>query len=187
MRPDPVDLHQRMQALERRVEARGIPVASLGENTPAPPVSAAARCRLSAFAADQIAVVEERLGTRLVSPWPDIGGCLGVLFTSRSGSSYLARELAIRYDIGRMEECLNPHLVRGIPAAKVVASFAGRWFSLKLGIPGIISAELLGVMDRYLQQTSFILLRRRDIIAQAVSLVKANQTAQWHSTKASTA
>ncbi len=181
---DDSDLQRRLEAVEARIAARGISLSSLGEDRPAPPISAAARERLAAFSPNQVATVEQRLGPPLASAWPDVGGCLGVLFTSRTGSSYLARELAARYDIGRMEECLNPHVAQGIAAGKIVASFAGAWFSFKLGVPGIIGAELTGTIDRYLPRTSFIFLLRRDIIAQAVSLVKANQTGQWHSISA---
>ena len=136
---------------------------------------------MSAFTTPQIEGVASRLGPVLHAPWPHLDGCLGVLFTSRSGSSYLARELAKRFKIGRMEEALNPHLVEGIAPAEIIRSYADGWFSFKLGVPGIISAELTGAIERYVDITCFIMLLRKDIIAQAVSLVKANQTGQWHS------
>lgn len=175
------DLQRRVEALHARFHRLGIPKEAAGVDSPAPPISAAAGDRLATFAANQIVSVQKRVGEPLAAPWPPIEGCLGVLFTSRTGSSYLARQLAARFDIGRMEECLNPHLVDGIAAAKIVRSFAGRWFSFKLGVPGIISAELTGAIDQYLDQSCFILLLRRNIVAQAVSLVKANQTGVWHS------
>ncbi|MEO7025975.1 MAG: hypothetical protein ABI056_00300, partial [Caulobacteraceae bacterium] len=152
------DLKRRIDAIEARVRARGGAVEDLGPDTPFDPISQDARDRLSSFAPAQIASVESRLGTPRAAAWPAVEGCLGVLFTSRTGSSYLARELAARYDIGRMEEAFNPHLVEGIAAAKVVRSYAGRWFSFKLGVPGIVGAELTGVIDEYLPKTSFIFL-----------------------------
>jgi hypothetical protein len=137
--------------------------------------------RMSAFATPQIEVVENQLGPILHAPWPKLEGCLGVLFTSRAGSTYLASELAKRFRIGRMEESLNPHLVAGLASANIINSYANGWFSFKLGVPGIISAELSGTIERYINVTNFIMLVRKDIVAQAVSLVKANQTGQWHS------
>jgi hypothetical protein len=151
------------------------------DDRPAPPLSSDARRRLTAFTKIQIEGIENRLGPVRQAPWPKIDGCLGVLFTSRTGSSYLARELASRFRIGRMEESLNPHLIEGIPPADVVRSFADGWFSFKLGVPGILSAELAGVIDQYIERTFFIFLLRKDIVGQAISLVKANQTGQWHS------
>ncbi len=136
---------------------------------------------MGAFSKAQIEGVATKLGSVVESPWPNLDGCLGVLFTSRAGSSHLARELAKRFNIGRMEESLNPHLVQGIAPAEIVRSFANGWYSFKLGVPGIISAELCGVIEQYLERTYYIFLLRRDIIGQAVSLVKASQTGQWHS------
>jgi hypothetical protein len=142
------------------------------------------RRRMSAFTDPQIERVSKKLGPVLHAPWPALDGCLGVLFTSRAGSSYLARQLAKRFKIGRMEESLNPDLIEGIAPANIVRAYANGWFSFKLGVPGIISAELSGMIEQYLDMTSFILLLRKDIVAQAVSLVKAKQTGQWHSNSA---
>jgi hypothetical protein len=139
---------------------------------------------MSAFSNSQIESVSGKLGPVLRAPWPRLDGCLGVLFASRSGSSHLARELAKRFKIGQMEEALNPHLVEGIASAEIIRSYANGWFSFKLGVPGIISAELTGAIEQYVDRTYFIFLLRKDIIAQAVSLVKANQTGQWHSISA---
>lgn len=47
----------------------------------------------------------------------------------------------------------------------------------------MIAAELCGFFDAYLRETSFIPLLRRDIVAQAVSCVKAKRTGQYHSTQ----
>ncbi len=145
------------------------------------PPGDAARYRMSAFTSSQIDGVADRIGPVLHAPWPILDGCLGVLFTSRTGSSHLARELAKRFKIGQMEESLNPHLIQGIPPADIIRSYANGWFSFKLGVPGIISAELSGAIEQYIDMTKFIFLLRKDIVAQAVSLVKANQSGQWHS------
>ncbi|MGI8839822.1 MAG: Stf0 family sulfotransferase [Caulobacteraceae bacterium] len=112
-----------------------------------------------------------------------IEGCLAVLFTSRSGSTYFARNLECAFAIGRLRESLNPSRLEGRTAAQIVEGRKDPWFSFKAGPPGVIAAELCGFFDAYLKKTSFILLCRRDIVAQAVSCVKAQQTLQWHSTQ----
>ena len=137
--------------------------------------------RMSAFTSHQIEIVASELGPISHAPWPKLEGCLGVLFTSRAGSTYLARELAKRFRIGRMKESFNPHRLEGIASANIVRSYANGWFGFKLGVPGIVSAELSGTIEQYIKSTYFIMLLRKDIVAQAVSLVKANQTEQWHS------
>ncbi len=45
---------------------------------------------------------------------------------------------------------------------------------------------MVGFFDAYLPRTVFLQLIRRDIIAQAVSLEKAEQTGQWHAANQST-
>jgi|GEM_PF-1956731 len=139
--------------------------------------------RLEAFTVAQVSKVSGRVGAVPVAPWPSLKGCLAILFTSRSGSTYLARELECAFNIGRVRESLNPNLVAGRPAAKIVASRREKWFSFKAGGNGVIAAEICGLFDAYLSETAFILLVRRDIVAQSVSRVKALQTLQWHSTQ----
>ena len=134
---DRVSLDARLHSLEARLRAKGLSMehsATAGEPE-MQPSSDAWRRRMSAFTTPQIEGVASKLGPVLHAPWPKLEGCLGVLFTSRSGSLYLASELAKRFKIGRMEESLNPHVVEGIAAANIIRSYAGRWFSFKLGVP----------------------------------------------------
>lgn len=138
--------------------------------------------RLGAFTPAHVERGKASLGAIRAAPWPEIDGCLGLVFTSRSGSSLLCQELASRYRIGDMGESLNPHMVQGIAAANIVRAHADNWFSFKLGLPGVISAELTGVVSQYIARTHFLFLLRRDVVAQAVSLVKARQRGQWLST-----
>lgn len=44
----------------------------------------------------------------------------------------------------------------------------------------MVAGECYGLFDAYLHQTVFLRLVRGDIFAQAVSVVKAVQTQQWH-------
>ncbi len=103
-----------------------------------------------------------------------------VLFTARSGSTYLTRELEYTYDLGRMGETLNPAQVKNRPVAKIVAARKKQWFGFKAGVQGVVAGELYGFFDAYLEKTVFMRLVRRDIVAQAISFKKASQTGQWH-------
>lgn len=135
------------------------------------------------FSPAQISKVGQKVGPADFARWPTLEGCLTILFSSRSGSTYLARELECAFDIGRLRESLNPNRVANQGAARVVAGRRDAWFSFKAGGTSVIAAELCGFFDAYLASTSFLLLVRRDIVAQAVSRVKAKQTMQWHSTQ----
>jgi len=147
-------------------------------------LSAEAARRLEAFLPAQIDDIRGRMGPIRVAPWPPIEGCLAVLFTSRSGSTYLARELECAFDIGRMREWLNPAQTKSRAAQEIVAERRDAWFAFKAGPLGVIAGELNGFFEAYLPVTAFILLARRDIVAQAVSLEMAVQSGRWHSTDA---
>ena len=136
--------------------------------------------RLEAFSHFQVEEIHARLGNLPKAEWPQISGCFVILFTARTGSTFLCREIEHIFDLGKMGEFLNPAQLRGRPVASIVARRKNAWFSFKAGAQGIITAELTGLFDTYIDRTVFIRLVRRDIIAQAVSLVKAAQTKQWH-------
>ena len=178
-----VEIGRRHARLNARLKSRGLPITDLPDPPTGMPaqLTEAARERLSVFSTGDIGDCRRTLGPVHSAVWPSLEGCLGVVFTSRAGSTYLARELAVRRRIGRMEEALNPHVVQGLAAADIIRSWADGWFSFKLGVRGMITTELCGVASRYLENMYFVFLRRRDIVAQAVSLVKANQTGRWHS------
>jgi LPS sulfotransferase NodH len=113
-------------------------------------------------------------------PWPEVEACLVVLFTARSGSTFLSRELEIAFEVGKMGETLNPSKQKKRTLQKVIAKRKGSWFSAKAGVPGVVSGEFCGFFDTYLDKISFMRLMRRDIVAQAVSTAKALQTRAWH-------
>jgi LPS sulfotransferase NodH len=115
-------------------------------------------------------------------PWPEVEACLVVLFTARSGSTFLSRELEMAFEVGKMGETLNPPKLKKRALQKSIGKLKGSWFSAKAGVPGVVSGELCGFFDHYLHKTSFIRLIRRDIVAQAVSTAKAVQTSSWHVT-----
>jgi hypothetical protein len=117
--------------------------------------------------------------------WPRFEGCLVMLFVARSGSSFLSTELEQHYDIGRMGEHLNKYdKIKLGNMQKKAHRIAGRWFSFKTGIQGIVTAEASGFTRINLDRMHFLRLVRRDIVAQALSLVKAGQTKQWHTRSA---
>lgn len=125
--------------------------------------------------------------------WPPLDGVLIILFTSRSGSTYLSEEIERRYATGKIRESFNLPNLRNrsrrhgsdSPAVilrRTIRRFRGKgWFAAKAGRPGLVIAEQSGFFDRYIDRTSFILLLRRDIVAQAVSVQKAHITARYHS------
>lgn len=155
-----------------------------GSDATATPGSAAER--LAAFPVAQVEKISQKVGPVRIAPWPRLQGCLAILFASRSGSTYLARELECAFDIGRLRESLNPNQLAASSAAQIAARRRDAWFSFKAGGTSVIAAELCGFFDAYLPVTSFLLLVRRDIIAQAVSRVKAKQTRRFHSNQQAT-
>jgi len=122
------------------------------------------------------------LGPNAAAPWPEVEACLIVLFTARSGSTFLSRELEIAFEVGKMGETLNPPKVKKRALQKSIDKLKGSWFSAKAGVPGVVTGELCGFFDQYMHKTSFIRLIRKDIVAQAVSTAKAVQTSEWHVT-----
>jgi len=98
-------------------------------------------------------------------------------FSSRSGSTFISREIETRFEVSRMREAFNPTRLN----TEGLVLRPG-WFAFKAGVHGFIVAEKLGFFDAYLPQTHFLLLFRRDVVAQAVSAVKAKQQGVWHST-----
>jgi LPS sulfotransferase NodH len=136
--------------------------------------------RLKAFPRAQIRETRSEIRGVTSGEWPALEGCLVVLFTARSGSTFLTRELEYLYDLGRMGETLNPAQVKGRPVADLIAHRRDRWFGFKAGLPGVVAGEFYGFFDAYLERTSFLRLVRRDIVGQAISFGKASQSGQWH-------
>jgi LPS sulfotransferase NodH len=136
--------------------------------------------RLTIFPAAQVARCRRELPAADAAPWPRIDGCLTALFTARSGSTLLCRQLETLFEVGEMGEKLNFAKLKKRSAQTAVGARKEGWFGFKCGVAPLIGAELLGFFDAYLPQTVFVHLVRRDIVAQAVSYAKASQTGQWH-------
>jgi LPS sulfotransferase NodH len=60
----------------------------------------------------------------------------------------------------------------------------GGWFAFKAGATTMILGERLGFVPSYFPRMRFVVLYRRDLVAQAVSAAKANFTGRFHSTQA---
>lgn len=138
------------------------------------------RDRLAVFPRSQVDEIRARMEPIPMVLWPRLAGCLAILFTARSGSTFLCRELESQFDLGSVRESLNPPPYIGAIAMNLVKKRGGQWLGLKAGVAGVIAGELSGFFQTYIDRTSFILLRRRDVVAQAVSRVKADQTGKWH-------
>lgn len=125
--------------------------------------------------------------------WPDLQGCIVIVFASRAGSTFLCRHAESQFNISGVGESLNTAILETIQARRdktntldtlketIGEQAQGGWFLCKAGTPGLISGELHGFFDQYLNQTTFIFLLRRDLAQQAISLFKARLTKQFHS------
>jgi hypothetical protein len=127
------------------------------------------------------------------TPWPALDGCVTVVFASRAGSTFLCRYAETQFMVNNVGENLNAGRLSWNQGQRSTTntldtlkemiretSEAG-WFMCKAGAPGIVSGELHGFFDQYLDRTHFVLLFRRDIVQQAISLFKANLTRHFHS------
>ena len=125
--------------------------------------------------------------------WPDLQGLVAMLFISRSGSSAMARHITEHFDGGIVRESLNISPLARQRAEYETADLtealkrhvqdnaASGWFAFKAGPFGLASGELTGFTERYQHLFRYILLLRRDIIAQAVSITMARATGLYHS------
>lgn len=144
---------------------------------------------LDIFPEKQVDRVRGMVDATPSTDWPEVR-TLGILFTSRSGSSHLGREIARRFAVGRIEESLNSPRINNTGGGAdglrkiITGDREGDWFAYKTGPHGLIVGELMGFLKAARARAVFIYLVRRDIVAQAVSLQKAQQTAYWHSTSA---
>jgi LPS sulfotransferase NodH len=116
-----------------------------------------------------------------------------ILFASRAGSNYLGQLLTSTGWFGEIGESFRPHqLIRvGDRHGLEDAHAAAQWmidhrgtehaFGIKAGFDALISAATLGFLPQVLDRTQFVLLRRRDRVAQAISRVKGKLSGRMHS------
>lgn len=135
----------------------------------------------------------EKFAADMEKPVP--GRCFGILFTPRSGSSWLTDVLERSGALGKPREWFNPTFVPQITRALNVADRdgylevlrrrhkAGGFFSFEATIYHV--QRFFGSEAAFLErfppaETSFFYLTREDIVAQAVSLAKTQQTGVFH-------
>lgn len=115
-----------------------------------------------------------------------------LLFAARAGSTYAGQLLANHPDMGRMAEWFNParlHRIRDEhdfadhreAVQYILDHEAKKVFGFECTLIGLISCTLLGFLDQLMPRTYFILLKRRDRVAHAVSLTKAQLSGQYSS------
>jgi LPS sulfotransferase NodH len=116
-----------------------------------------------------------------------------MLFASRSGSSYAGRLLANTPCFNQFGENFAPDQLAAIAERRNLPDLhsAAQWmighrgtqwaFGYKAGFTILAAAAHLGFLDQMLARTNFFLLRRRDRVAQAVSLTRAELSGRFHS------
>lgn len=126
---------------------------------------------------------EYRLGSRRM---------LIMLFAARAGSSYAGSLIGNLPWFGTFTESLNPRtlervraryeLADHVQALQRILDWRGKeMFGFRCTPIGFASAISIGLMAQFRERAVFLILRRRDIAAQAVSMVLAHQTGQFHS------
>lgn len=121
-----------------------------------------------------------------------------ILFASRCGSSYAGQLLSNTPHFKHVKESFNPTQLQRIREEHGLAddSEAARWmianrgtnqaYAAKCGQPGLLSAWHLGYLEAVLHRTHCLVLERRDRVAQAVSLFRAELTGRFHSPQKAT-
>ena len=126
--------------------------------------------------------------------------CALVLFTPRSGSSWLTKIVSATLQLGFLEEYINPSFIDDVAKAMDATDHATLIAMLKRRAKttnGVFSMEARAVDIALFGETEFFqafgngavvfFLWRDDIIAQGVSLYRAVATNRYHSTDAPTA
>lgn len=119
-----------------------------------------------------------------------------ICFTNRSGSDFLAHALASTGSVAIAREYLNHPVVsrrslsRGISSLdEYLIDLAAEFthdgiFSLKTGLSQLYYLARLGFIGDLLPNPEFILIERGDVVAQAISWLRALQSGQWSSGQA---
>jgi len=121
---------------------------------------------------------------------------LFICFTNRCGSNYLAHLLASTGRLNEAGEFFNAPTVtahvreRRLPSLGAYVNFLSNrldmngWLVAKLGIEQLVMLTEARILDQIRNRTHFILIERRDRVAQAVSRLVAEQNYQWTSQQA---
>ena len=117
-----------------------------------------------------------------------------LLFTNRSGSSLICEYLRATNRFYGFGEPLNHKLVIRSSEREHITSLADylRWemehlrregcmFGMKAGYGQAMMLVRSGAIPRFFKDIRWVMVRRKDILAQAISFSIANQTKQWSS------
>jgi len=139
---------------------------------------------------DRIAAQLTPIGDGALSAPPRM---LCILFAARSGSTYAAHLLSKTAWFADVNESFQPEQLSAIRERYDLADSraAVQWmvdnrgteqaFGYKGGFSVLIAASLTGFLPETLASTQFVRLERRDRVAQAVSLLKADIGGRLHS------
>jgi LPS sulfotransferase NodH len=137
--------------------------------------------------------ISEQLGLREHRKFAAPDKILVILFASRSGSNYLGQLLSSTGWFREINESFRPSQLDKIRSRYALAGMheAAQWmidqrgtsqaFGFKAGFNVLVSAAELGFLHEVLERAHIVLLRRRDRLAQAVSIRKMNLTGRTHS------
>lgn len=137
--------------------------------------------------------VVEQIGVRRGGGFRLPRRVLLILFASRSGSSYLGQLLSGTGWFREISESFRPSQLKKIRDRYRLNALheAAQWmidqrgtpdaFGFKAGFAVLIAAAAIGVLPELIERADIVLLRRRDRLAQAVSLVKSMLTRRTHS------
>lgn len=120
---------------------------------------------------------------------------LVMLFAARAGSTYVGALIENLPQFGLFTESLNPRALERARERYGVADHAAslqhfldhrgkEMFGFRCTHIGLASAALTGFLSRFRERLAFVILRRRDVTAQAVSMVLARMSGQFHSYQA---
>ena len=142
---------------------------------------------------EQVAKLGEAMPLRQAGSLRAPEKILFILFASRAGSSYAGRLLANTPHFRYVAEAFKPIHLEEVRRREGFAwdDEAAQWmidnwgseraFGMKAGFKVLAGAAHLGFLPDVVERAQFVLLRRRDRIAQAVSLFKGNISGRMHS------
>lgn len=129
------------------------------------------------------------------TPWPELQGMVGIFFTSRSGSTALARLAERHFTVERVGETLNAPTLQRVVGRRSLDSMQAAlkwnirtgspagWYLFKSGGAGLLNAARIGFLDQYGAAIRPIFLLRQDLVGQALSIFLARNSGQFHSTR----
>lgn len=120
---------------------------------------------------------------------------LVMLFAARAGSTYVGTLIENLPQFGVFTESLNPRALERARERYGVADHGASLqhfldhrgkeaFGFRCTHIGLASAVLTGFLSQFRDRLAFVVLRRRDVTAQAVSMVLARMSGQFHSYQA---